>query len=44
VTAGHGVIYGELTKTFGADGARVYADANQAAIERIALRAVPGRA
>jgi glycine/D-amino acid oxidase-like deaminating enzyme/nitrite reductase/ring-hydroxylating ferredoxin subunit len=35
VTSGHGVIYAELTKTFGADGARVYADANQAAVERI---------
>jgi glycine/D-amino acid oxidase-like deaminating enzyme/nitrite reductase/ring-hydroxylating ferredoxin subunit len=36
VTSGHGLIYAELTKTFGADGARIYADANQAAVERIA--------
>jgi glycine/D-amino acid oxidase-like deaminating enzyme/nitrite reductase/ring-hydroxylating ferredoxin subunit len=36
VTSGHGLIYAELTKTFGRDGARIYADANQAALERIA--------
>jgi glycine/D-amino acid oxidase-like deaminating enzyme/nitrite reductase/ring-hydroxylating ferredoxin subunit len=36
VTSGHGVIYSELTKTFGAEGARVYAEANQAAVERVA--------
>ena len=35
VTAGHGVVYSELTKTFGAEGARMYAQANEAAIERI---------
>jgi glycine/D-amino acid oxidase-like deaminating enzyme/nitrite reductase/ring-hydroxylating ferredoxin subunit len=36
VTAGHGVIYSELERTFGADGARIYAESNQAAVERIA--------
>jgi glycine/D-amino acid oxidase-like deaminating enzyme/nitrite reductase/ring-hydroxylating ferredoxin subunit len=36
VTAGHGVIYSELTKTFGAEGARMYAEANQAALDRVA--------
>jgi glycine/D-amino acid oxidase-like deaminating enzyme/nitrite reductase/ring-hydroxylating ferredoxin subunit len=36
VTAGHGVIYSQLLKTFGEEGARMYAQANQAAIERIA--------
>jgi glycine/D-amino acid oxidase-like deaminating enzyme/nitrite reductase/ring-hydroxylating ferredoxin subunit len=35
VTAGHGVVYGELEEKFGAEGARIYAQANQAAIERI---------
>jgi glycine/D-amino acid oxidase-like deaminating enzyme/nitrite reductase/ring-hydroxylating ferredoxin subunit len=35
VTAGHGLIYAELERTFGAEGARTYAQANQAAIERI---------
>jgi glycine/D-amino acid oxidase-like deaminating enzyme/nitrite reductase/ring-hydroxylating ferredoxin subunit len=36
VTSGHGVVYTQLTETFGEDGARIYADSNQAAIERIA--------
>jgi glycine/D-amino acid oxidase-like deaminating enzyme/nitrite reductase/ring-hydroxylating ferredoxin subunit len=36
VTSGHGVIYSELTKTFGAEGARIYAQANQAAVDRVA--------
>jgi glycine/D-amino acid oxidase-like deaminating enzyme/nitrite reductase/ring-hydroxylating ferredoxin subunit len=36
VTCGHGVIYSQLTKTFGAEGARMYAAANQAAVEQIA--------
>jgi glycine/D-amino acid oxidase-like deaminating enzyme/nitrite reductase/ring-hydroxylating ferredoxin subunit len=35
VTSGHGVLYSELTKTIGAEGARLYAEANQAAVERI---------
>ena len=36
VTSGHGIIYSELTDTFGAAGARIYAEANQAAIDRVA--------
>ena len=36
VTAGHGAIYGDLTKKFGEEGARAYADAQQAAIEQAA--------
>jgi glycine/D-amino acid oxidase-like deaminating enzyme len=36
VTAGHGVIYSKLVKTFGGEGAEIYAQANQTAIERIA--------
>ena len=36
VTSGHGVVYTQLTDTFGEDGARTYAESNQAAIERIA--------
>jgi glycine/D-amino acid oxidase-like deaminating enzyme/nitrite reductase/ring-hydroxylating ferredoxin subunit len=36
VTAGHGVIYSHLERQFGLDGARLYAQANQAAIDRIA--------
>lgn len=35
VTSGHGVVYGKLTDTFGEDGARTYAESNQAAIEQI---------
>src|SRR5918994_3775587 len=42
VTSGHGVIYGQLVGSFGEDGARTYADANQAAIERIAELASDG--
>ena len=36
VTAGHGVVYSMIAKRFGDDGARLYAQANQQAIERIA--------
>jgi glycine/D-amino acid oxidase-like deaminating enzyme len=36
VTAGHGLGYTKISKAFGEDGARTYAAANQAAIERIA--------
>jgi glycine/D-amino acid oxidase-like deaminating enzyme/nitrite reductase/ring-hydroxylating ferredoxin subunit len=36
VTAGHGLGYTAIRKKFGADGARVYAQANLAGIERIA--------
>jgi glycine/D-amino acid oxidase-like deaminating enzyme/nitrite reductase/ring-hydroxylating ferredoxin subunit len=36
VTSGHGLIYSHLEKHFGADGARLYAEANQTAIARIA--------
>jgi len=36
VTSGHGAVYSQLTKSFGEEGARTYADSNQAAIERIA--------
>jgi len=36
VTAGHGLIYDDLTQSFGERGARIYAHANQAAIEHIA--------
>lgn len=36
VTAGHGVVYSALEASFGAGGARIYADSNQAAVERIA--------
>jgi glycine/D-amino acid oxidase-like deaminating enzyme/nitrite reductase/ring-hydroxylating ferredoxin subunit len=35
VTAGHGVIYSELEEVFGRERARTYAEANQAALERI---------
>jgi glycine/D-amino acid oxidase-like deaminating enzyme/nitrite reductase/ring-hydroxylating ferredoxin subunit len=35
VTAGHGAAYGKLTDAFGEEGARIYAESNQAAIERI---------
>jgi glycine/D-amino acid oxidase-like deaminating enzyme/nitrite reductase/ring-hydroxylating ferredoxin subunit len=42
VTSGHGVVYGQLTDAFGEDGARVYAESNQAAIERIAELASNG--
>ena len=43
VTSGHGVVYGQLTDTFGEQGARVYAESNQSAIERIAELAQAGR-
>jgi glycine/D-amino acid oxidase-like deaminating enzyme/nitrite reductase/ring-hydroxylating ferredoxin subunit len=36
VTAGHGLSYTMIRDSFGADGARTYAQANQAALERIA--------
>jgi len=42
VTSGHGVAYGRLTDTFGEQGARVYAESNQSAIERIAELAQTG--
>jgi glycine/D-amino acid oxidase-like deaminating enzyme len=42
VTSGHGVVYGQLTDRFGEDGARIYAESNQAAIERIAELAGEG--
>ncbi len=35
LTSGHGLIYAELIARFGERGARAYADANQAAIERV---------
>jgi glycine/D-amino acid oxidase-like deaminating enzyme/nitrite reductase/ring-hydroxylating ferredoxin subunit len=35
VTSGHGAAYGTLTDAFGEEGARTYAESNQAAIERI---------
>ncbi len=37
VTAGHGVIYAELRKKFGDDGARTYAASNSAALEYMAV-------
>jgi glycine/D-amino acid oxidase-like deaminating enzyme/nitrite reductase/ring-hydroxylating ferredoxin subunit len=36
VTVGHGAGYSKIRKAFGADGARTYARANEAALERIA--------
>ena len=36
ITAGHGLVYTHLEKHFGAEGARAYAAANQAGLERIA--------
>lgn len=36
LTSGHGVIYAELTERFGEDGARIYAQSNQAAVEKVA--------
>jgi glycine/D-amino acid oxidase-like deaminating enzyme/nitrite reductase/ring-hydroxylating ferredoxin subunit len=38
VTSQHGLIYARLQARFGADGARAYAEANQAALEWIAAR------
>jgi glycine/D-amino acid oxidase-like deaminating enzyme/nitrite reductase/ring-hydroxylating ferredoxin subunit len=36
VTAGHGLGYSKIRKAFGEEGARTYAEANQAGLERIA--------
>jgi glycine/D-amino acid oxidase-like deaminating enzyme/nitrite reductase/ring-hydroxylating ferredoxin subunit len=36
ITSGHGAIYSVLEDSFGPDGARVYAEANEAALARIA--------
>ena len=36
ITSGHNLIYANLAKQFGDEGARIYAQANEAAIERIA--------
>jgi glycine/D-amino acid oxidase-like deaminating enzyme/nitrite reductase/ring-hydroxylating ferredoxin subunit len=36
LTAGHGVVYTDLQKNFGAEGARIYAESNQAAVRRVA--------
>jgi glycine/D-amino acid oxidase-like deaminating enzyme/nitrite reductase/ring-hydroxylating ferredoxin subunit len=36
VTAGHGAVYSDLRDNFGSEGARIYAESNQAAVERIA--------
>src|SRR5690606_19317450 len=36
VTSQHGLIYGRLIRNFGEDNARLYARANQDAIERVA--------
>jgi glycine/D-amino acid oxidase-like deaminating enzyme/nitrite reductase/ring-hydroxylating ferredoxin subunit len=36
VTAGHGAVYADLQDNFGAEGARIYAESNQAAVERVA--------
>ena len=36
VTAGHRLVYQDLRKTFGDEGARLYADSQQAALERVA--------
>ena len=36
VTAGHGLGYSKIREAFGEDGARIYAEANQAGLERIA--------
>jgi glycine/D-amino acid oxidase-like deaminating enzyme/nitrite reductase/ring-hydroxylating ferredoxin subunit len=42
VTSGHGVVYAKLTDAFGEEGARIYAESNQAAVERIAELARDG--
>jgi glycine/D-amino acid oxidase-like deaminating enzyme/nitrite reductase/ring-hydroxylating ferredoxin subunit len=39
ITSLQGLIYSQLVKSFGEDGARTYAEANQAAIEQIAVLA-----
>jgi glycine/D-amino acid oxidase-like deaminating enzyme/nitrite reductase/ring-hydroxylating ferredoxin subunit len=36
VTSGHGASYSKIRKAFGEDGARTYAEANEAALDRIA--------
>jgi glycine/D-amino acid oxidase-like deaminating enzyme/nitrite reductase/ring-hydroxylating ferredoxin subunit len=36
ITSQHGLIYGDLIKNFGKENARIYAQSNQAAIEKIA--------
>ena len=36
VTSSHGLVYTKVTKNFGEDGARVYGESNEAAIEKIA--------
>jgi glycine/D-amino acid oxidase-like deaminating enzyme/nitrite reductase/ring-hydroxylating ferredoxin subunit len=36
VTAGHRLVYKDLIKTFGEEGARLYAESQQAALERVA--------
>ena len=36
VTSSHGVIYRELAESFGEEGARIYGESQQAALERIA--------
>jgi glycine/D-amino acid oxidase-like deaminating enzyme/nitrite reductase/ring-hydroxylating ferredoxin subunit len=36
VTSGHGAIYGDLEDNFGAEGARIYAESNEAALARVA--------
>src|SRR5215203_4385185 len=36
VTSGHGASYAKIRKAFGEDGARTYAEANEAALARIA--------
>src|ERR671938_1951828 len=36
VTAGHRLVYQDLRKIFGEEGARLYADSQQAALERVA--------
>src|ERR671911_2957333 len=36
VTSGHGASYAKIRKTFGEDGARTYAEANEAGLARIA--------
>jgi glycine/D-amino acid oxidase-like deaminating enzyme len=35
VTSGHGLVYATLARKFGEEAARIYAEANEAAIERI---------
>jgi glycine/D-amino acid oxidase-like deaminating enzyme/nitrite reductase/ring-hydroxylating ferredoxin subunit len=35
LTSGHGAIYAQLVDSFGEQGARIYAESNQAAIERV---------